>query len=39
MTEVGPQYPSLTAECPQFHWFEREIADQWGTRPLGHPWF
>ncbi len=39
ITEVGTQYPSLTPECPQFHWFEREIAEQWGTRPLGHPWF
>jgi len=39
ITEVGPQYPALTPECPQAHWFEREIGEQWGTRPLGHPWF
>ena len=23
---------------PQAHWFEREIAEQWGVRPEGHPW-
>src|SRR5207245_2001966 len=22
----------------QAHWFEREIAEQWGLRPNGHPW-
>ncbi len=37
-TEVDDQYPSLTAECIQAHWFEREIAEQWGVRPQGHPW-
>ena len=31
-------YPSLTASCPQFHMFEREIAEQYGIRPEGHPW-
>ena len=31
-------YPSLTADCPQFHMFEREIAEQYGIRPEGHPW-
>ncbi len=29
---------SLTPDCPQAHWFEREIAEQWGVVPLGHPW-
>jgi Ni,Fe-hydrogenase III large subunit len=37
-TEVGASYPSLTPECPQVHWFEREIAEQWGVHPEGHPW-
>jgi Ni,Fe-hydrogenase III large subunit len=32
------QYPALTPDCPQAHWFEREIAEQWGVRPEGHPW-
>ena len=31
-------YPSLTAECEPFHMFEREIAEQFGIRPEGHPW-
>jgi Ni,Fe-hydrogenase III large subunit len=35
---TGIEYPSLTPDCPQLHWFEREIAEQWGVRPLGHPW-
>ncbi|MFB3789117.1 MAG: NADH-quinone oxidoreductase subunit C [bacterium] len=37
-TEGGNAYPSLTPECPQAHWFERELAEQWGIRPEGHPW-
>src|SRR5436309_1984226 len=35
---VGDAYPALTPDCPQAHWFEREVAEQWGVRPLGHPW-
>ncbi|HEY8088900.1 MAG TPA: NADH-quinone oxidoreductase subunit C [Polyangiaceae bacterium] len=35
---VGEAYPSLTRECPQVHLFEREIAEQWGVVPEGHPW-
>ena len=31
-------YPSLTSECEPFHLFEREIAEQFGIRPEGHPW-
>jgi Ni,Fe-hydrogenase III large subunit len=34
---VGDAYPALTPDCPQAHWFEREVAEQWGVRPLGHP--
>jgi Ni,Fe-hydrogenase III large subunit len=37
-TDVGAGYPSLTPDCAQAHWFEREIAEQWGVRPEGHPW-
>jgi Ni,Fe-hydrogenase III large subunit len=33
------QFPSLTPECPQAHLFERELAEQYGVRPEGHPWF
>jgi Ni,Fe-hydrogenase III large subunit len=35
----GPRYPSLTPECPQAHLFERELAEQFGIKPEGHPWF
>lgn len=31
-------YPSLTVPCEPFHLFEREIAEQFGIRPEGHPW-
>ena len=37
-TAVGDSYHSLTPACPQAHWFEREIAEQWGVVPKGHPW-
>jgi Ni,Fe-hydrogenase III large subunit len=33
------ELPSLTPDCPQVHLFEREIAEQFGVRPIGHPWF
>jgi Ni,Fe-hydrogenase III large subunit len=36
--EVNEAYPCLTVECPQAHWFEREIAEQWEIEPQGHPW-
>jgi Ni,Fe-hydrogenase III large subunit len=36
---AGESFPSITPECPQAHLFEREIAEQWGLRPEGHPWF
>ena len=35
----GEEFPSLTPRCPQVHLFEREIAEQFGLKPLGHPWF
>ena len=37
-TDVAAKYPSVTPECPQAHWFEREIAEQCGLIPQGHPW-
>jgi Ni,Fe-hydrogenase III large subunit len=37
-SDVGTSYPSLTPDCPQAHWFEREIAEQWNVIPNGHPW-
>jgi Ni,Fe-hydrogenase III large subunit len=37
-TNVDREYLSLTPECPQAHWFEREIYEQWGVTPTNHPW-
>lgn len=36
--DTGTSYSALTPACTQAHWFEREIAEQWGLRPEGHPW-
>jgi len=36
--DPGETYPSLTPDCPQAGAFEREIAEQWGVVPAGHPW-
>ena len=38
-TLESDRFPSLTPRCPQVHLFEREIAEQYGVRPEGHPWF
>lgn len=35
---VEGKYPALTPECEQAHLFEREIAEQFGIIPEGHPW-
>lgn len=37
-TDIADRYPSLTPRFPQAHWFEREIAEQWGIVPEHHPW-
>jgi len=34
----GDDYPALTPLCPQAHLFEREMAEQLGVKPQGHPW-
>ncbi|HEX5445761.1 MAG TPA: NADH-quinone oxidoreductase subunit C [Pirellulales bacterium] len=31
-------FAALTPACPQVHLFERELAEQFGVRPEGHPW-
>jgi len=31
-------FASLTAESEKFHMFEREIGEQYGLKPVGHPW-
>jgi Ni,Fe-hydrogenase III large subunit len=38
LTDAPDSYPSFTSECEQFHMFEREIAEQFGIKPEGHPW-
>jgi Ni,Fe-hydrogenase III large subunit len=35
---VVGSYAALTPDCPAAHCFEREIHEQWGVRPEGHPW-
>jgi Ni,Fe-hydrogenase III large subunit/Ni,Fe-hydrogenase III component G len=37
-TRVADRYPALTPDCPPAHLFEREIAEQCGVTPEGHPW-
>lgn len=36
--DAGEAYPALTPDCSQAGGFEREIAEQWGVVPRGHPW-
>jgi Ni,Fe-hydrogenase III large subunit len=37
-TVVSRHYPALTPDCPQAHWFERDIAEEADLVPDGHPW-
>lgn len=37
-TCIGDRFTSLTPQCNQLHLFEREIAEQYGAVPEGHPW-
>jgi len=36
--DAPESYPSLSGQCEPFHMFERELAEQFGIRPEGHPW-
>jgi Ni,Fe-hydrogenase III large subunit len=36
-TECAGRYLALTPACAQAHWFERELAEQYGVVPEGHP--
>ncbi|MBU4316664.1 MAG: hydrogenase [Proteobacteria bacterium] len=36
--DAPPSWPALSAICRPFHLFEREMAEQFGLRPEGHPW-
>lgn len=33
----GQAFPTFTDVCPAVHWFEREVYDQFGIVPEGHP--
>jgi Ni,Fe-hydrogenase III large subunit len=35
---VTDSWQSMTPDCEAVHLFEREIAEQYGLRPQGHPW-
>ncbi|HTT71273.1 MAG TPA: NADH-quinone oxidoreductase subunit C [Anaeromyxobacteraceae bacterium] len=37
-SEVERSWPSMAASCPALQGFERELAEQFGIRPEGHPW-
>ena len=37
-TVVKDHHPSLTLAHPQAHLFEREVLEQHGIEPVGHPW-
>src|SRR5512132_1761862 len=37
-TQVQGRWPSLAEECPAIQGFERELAEQFGVVPEGHPW-
>jgi len=39
LCDAPASYPSLSAQCEPFHLFEREIAEQFGIQPEGHPWW
>ena len=34
----GDTFPSITPDCNSLHLFEREIFEQFGVKPEGHPW-
>ena len=33
-----PAYGAITTEVPAFHIFERELFEEFGIEPVGHPW-
>ena len=38
MKPESGSFRSMTPDAPQFHLFEREIYEQTGIKPEGHPW-
>jgi Ni,Fe-hydrogenase III large subunit len=37
LSEAAGRYPALTPDIPQAHLFERELFEQFGVVPVGHP--
>jgi Ni,Fe-hydrogenase III large subunit len=37
-TPLPGEFESITPDCPQAHMFERELVEQFGVVPRGHPW-
>ena len=35
---AGAAYPALTVAAPQAHLCEREVWEEFGLQPVGHPW-
>ena len=38
LLKKGSAYPSITVKVPAFHLFERELFEEHGIVPQGHPW-
>jgi Ni,Fe-hydrogenase III large subunit len=38
VTPARDTYSALTPDCPAAHYFERELHEQHGIVPVGHPW-
>src|SRR5690625_2242091 len=37
LSEEDPTFPSMTEKFPAFNWYEREVKDLLGLKPIGHP--
>src|SRR5690625_3486980 len=37
INETEPNFPSLTEQLPALNWYEREVHDLLGLKPLNHP--
>jgi|SRR5690625_3541243 len=37
ISEEDPSFPSVTNKYPAFNWYEREVHDLLGLKPVGHP--
>lgn len=38
IARIDGKFEALTPDWHQAHLFEREVAEQWGVQPVGHPW-